>query len=185
MPVAALSGATTSTTQSAPIDAIPIDAIPIDAIPIDAIPIDAITLDRLGITAQNLAQNALGGLPLTAVPLKPPLGWDQKLAGTVLQNVPIQTLTLANVLRLVAGRIDRVHFSDVNLSASPLGGLSLAAAALGSLPLAPIPIKGPSLTAPTSPTGAASSGRFRASRATTTSPRDPNRYGAEPARRAD
>ena len=142
VPVAALSGATTSTTQSAPLDSIPLDSIPLDSIPLDSIPLDSIPLDSIGFTSQNLAQNALGGLPLTEVPLKPPLSWDQKLAGTVLQNVPIQTLTLANVIQSAPAVLTGLHFSDVDLSASPLGGLSLAAVSLGPLPLTSIPIKG-------------------------------------------
>ena len=142
VPVAALSGATTSTTQSAPIDSIPIDSIPIDSIPIDSIPIDSIPIDSIGLTAQNLLQNALGGLPLTQVPLKPPRSWDQKLAGTLLQNLPIQTLTLASVIQSAPAVLTGLHFGDIDLSASPLGGLSLASVSFGSLPLTSIPVKG-------------------------------------------
>jgi hypothetical protein len=140
IPTAALTGAASTTTKSAPIEQIPIDHIPIEQIDLAHSPIEQIPIDHIGFTAENLVANALGGVPLEQIPLTPPNTWEAKLATTVLANVPVQTLTLADVVRSAPSVLAGMHFSDLNLASSPIEQISLASVALGTLPIEQIPI---------------------------------------------
>src|SRR5207249_7465228 len=68
--------------------------------------------------------------------------WEDRLAGAVLANVPIQTLTLAQVLQSAPAAVTGMTLADVDLASSPLGGIPLAGIALGGIPLGGVPIGG-------------------------------------------
>ncbi|HEX7254835.1 MAG TPA: right-handed parallel beta-helix repeat-containing protein, partial [Gaiellaceae bacterium] len=123
-------------TQAAPLDAIPLDAIDLEASPLDAIPLDAI-----GLTA-NLLQEALGGVHLSDLPVSTPGGWEALLQGTALANVPLSTITLADVYADAAAKssIAGVPLDAIDFSATPLDAIPLAGLALGATPLDAIPL---------------------------------------------
>ncbi len=128
-------------TQAAPLDSIPLDSIPLDSIPLDSIP-----LDSIGLTSQLLNQ-ALGGVFLSDLPLDPPKTWAAVLAGTPLEGVPLNTVTLADVLGLPAAQqaglagiaLDSIDLSATALDSIPIAGLALGGLALDSIPLNPDP----------------------------------------------
>ena len=68
------------------------------------------------------------------------------LAGSTLAGLPLQNVTLAQVLTLagtnttVATRLNSVPVGSINLSRSPLGSLTPAAIGLGSTPVGSIPV---------------------------------------------
>ena len=142
IPASAVNGAQAATSRTAPLDTIPLDTIPLDTIDLATSPLDTIPLDTIGLSASALLQNALGGEPLTHVPLKPPLTWESKLAGTPsLANLPIASLTLADVAQQAPAVMHSLTLGDFNLSLSPLDTIPLAGAALGKTPLDTIPVQ--------------------------------------------
>ena len=64
------------------------------------------------------------------------------LAGTPLAGLPLQNVTLGQVLAntTAAGRLNSVPVGSINLSRSPLGSLTPAAIGLGSTPVGSIPV---------------------------------------------
>ncbi len=131
-------------TASAPLDGIPLEGIKIAGSPLEGIP-----LEGIGLTPQILNQ-ALGGVHLSDIPLTPPANWPALLAGTRLANVPLSTLTLADVLSLPslpAGFHD-ITLGSVDLSSSPLEGIPLGGIALGPKLLSAVPLEGIATTTP-------------------------------------
>ena len=131
------------TTQPTPLDSIPLDSIPLDSVPLDSIP-----LDSIGFTADLLNQ-ALGGVHLSDIPIStPPGGWPEKLAGTALANVPLNTITLADVYRLNEASgpgpdpipLDSIPLDSIDLTGTPLDSIPLGAIAMGATPLDSIPL---------------------------------------------
>src|SRR5262249_43483011 len=102
-----------------------------------------------GFNSQTLSEDGLGGVPLNTIPLKPPLSWVSELQNTTLAGLPIQPLTLKDVLalpsppsNLITPGPNAIGLKDIDLSLSPLGAIPLGAIALGSAPLGAIPISG-------------------------------------------
>jgi Tol biopolymer transport system component len=122
------------TTRSTPIDGIPIDGIDLAASPIDGIPIDGIGL------TPDLLNEVLGGVHLSDLPISTPGGWDALLANTALAGVPLQTVTLADVLALQNSPAQNLTLGQMDLSATPIDGIPLAGLALGPLLLSEIPL---------------------------------------------
>lgn len=108
--------------QASPLAAIPLAAIPLAAIDLAASPLAAILLPDLVIDG----------------------GWEPLLAGTDLQAVPPQNLTLGDALAdpTVEARFNALTIAQVDLAASPLAAIPLAAIALGAIPLAAIQLNG-------------------------------------------
>jgi WD40 repeat protein len=140
IPLDAIRGDSDST-AAAPLGGIPLGGIPLGGIPLGGIPLGGIPLGGIGFTAANLNQNGLGGVPLSTIPLTLPDTWEAHLAlDARFAGTPPQNVTLAQVLGtpVVAG----VSLNNLNLAASPLGGIPLAGIALGGIPLGGIPLGG-------------------------------------------
>ena len=131
----------TGSTSATPLGGIPLGGIPLGGIPLGGIPLGGIPLGGIGFTVENLNQNGLGGVPLSTIPLVLPDTWDAHLAlDPAFAGTPPQNVTLAQILGtpVAAG----VSLDDLNLAASPLGGIPLGGIALGGLPLGGIPLGG-------------------------------------------
>jgi hypothetical protein len=122
------------TAQSTPLDGIPLDGIDLALSPLDGIP-----LDGIGLTPQ-LLQQVLGGVHLSDIPLSTAGGWDAVLAGTSLDGVPLNTVTLADVYALANPPTNDISLGEIDLSATPLDGIPLAGLALGPRLLSEIPL---------------------------------------------
>jgi CSLREA domain-containing protein len=128
IPTTSLSSSTTggSTVGSTPLGAIDLSHSPLGAIPLGAIPLGAIPLGAI----------PLGAILLSDIPVTIDGGWSTLLAGTDFENVPLETLTLRDVLPAIAG----VPLEELGLGSTPLGAIPLGAIAFGSLPLGAIPL---------------------------------------------
>src|SRR5207302_568406 len=62
-------------------------------------------------------------------------GWAAVLAGTTLAGIPLQTITLQQVLDLHLPALAHLHLGDLDVSQSALGRVSLGALALGATPI--------------------------------------------------
>lgn len=153
-------------TASSPLTAVPLTAVPLTAVPLTAValagsPLTAVPLTAVGFTASALQNSALGGVPLSELPLNPPLTWDDVLPAP-LQGVPLNTLTLANVIQANpsltvpdgSGGTRSMTLGDLDIHDSPLTAVPLTAVALGALPLTAVPIAPPS-GSPSTDTGLA------------------------------
>ena len=129
----------TGTANSAPVGSIPVGSIPVGSIPVGSIPVGSIPVGSIGFTA---TQSLLSSISLATIPLLPPSSWATVLAGTPFAGLPLQTLTLGQVLAnaTAAGRLNSVPVGSINLARSPLGSLTPAAIGLGSTPVASIPV---------------------------------------------
>ncbi len=127
------------TANSAPVGSIPVGSIPVGSIPVGSIPVGSIPVGSIGFTA---TQSLLSSISLATIPLLPPSSWATVLAGTPFAGLPLQTLTLGQVLAntTAAGRLNSVPVGSINLARSPLGSLTPAAIGLGSTPVASIPV---------------------------------------------
>ncbi|MBT8215529.1 MAG: hypothetical protein KJO17_01620, partial [Acidimicrobiia bacterium] len=134
---AIVGGGGTGEYEASPLGAIPLGAIPLGAIDLDASPLGAIPLGAIPLGAINVEANPLGAITLSSVPLGAIGGWEAILQGTVYEGVPLQNVTLGDVLSLSpapAGLSD-IDLNDIGLEASPLGAISLPSVALGDEPL--------------------------------------------------
>ncbi len=128
---------------SSPVGSIPVGSIPVGSIPVGSIPVGSIPVNSIGLTA---TQTLLSSIALSTIPLSPPSSWAGVLAGTTLAGLPLQNVTLAQVLALaattpaVATRLGSVPVGSINLSRSALGSLTPAAIGLGSTPVGSIPV---------------------------------------------
>ena len=115
-----------------PLGSIDIDSSPLGSIPLGSIPLGSIEINGL----------PLGSIPLNTIPLGSIGGWEALLDGTDLENVPLQTITLDDVLALVPPPegFASLTLSDVGLEETSLQSVGLASLALGSLPLGSIPV---------------------------------------------
>src|SRR5262249_41373769 len=95
--------------NSAPVGSIPVGSIPVGSIPVGSIPVGSIPVGSIGFSA---GQALLGSVALSTIPLVPPQSWAAILAGTTLQNQPLQNITLGQVLQIastnstLAGRLN-------------------------------------------------------------------------------
>ena len=136
--LAALTRGAGPNTQSAPLDGIPLEGIDVAGSPLEGIP-----LEGIGLTPQILNQ-ALGGVHLSDIPLQPPANWPALLVGTRLANVPLSTLTLADVLALPTppAALHNITLGTISLRGSPLEGIGLGGIALGPKLLSAVPLEG-------------------------------------------
>ena len=145
IPVDAIRGAADGGPPAAPLGSIPLGSIPLGSIPLGSIPLGSIPLGGFGFTAANLAQNGLGGVPLSSIRLKSSVDtWQARLnASPSFSGTPVQSVTLAQVLNTsVVTTPSPVTLDDVDLESSPLGSIPLGSIALGGLPLGSIPLDG-------------------------------------------
>ena len=155
--------ATTSTPPGA--SAIAVTDIPASAVPLDAlsdvagIPLRSVDLAASPLRSVPLRSVPLRSVPLRSVPLRSVLlsdiplrsvgAWDKVLA-TLTPNpfagVPLQSITLDQVLDAFdaqpgATGLSAVTLSDVDLGSTPLRSVTMASIALGSTPLRSVPIE--------------------------------------------
>jgi hypothetical protein len=118
---------------SAPLGSIPLGSIPLGSIPLGSIPLGSIMVNG----------SPLSSIPLSSIPLSSIGGWEAVLAGTALENMPPQALTLAMVQaeapEVLTGP-QAVTLSQVDLTASSLRGIGVGPLALGDLRLDEIPV---------------------------------------------
>jgi hypothetical protein len=120
-----------------PLNGLPLNALPINALPLNALPLNALPLNGLPINGLPLNGLPLNALPINGLPLTTPGGWDAALAGTSLAGLPLQTITLQQVLDLPNPPPAIVHLTlgQLDLSNSTLGQMSIGALALGATPI--------------------------------------------------
>ena len=130
---------TTPPLNSAPVGSIPVGSIPVGSIPVGSIPVGSIPVGSIGLTA---AQSLLSSIALSTVPLVPPRTWAAILAGTPFATLPLQNVTLADVLgnATAARNLSSVPVGSIDLTRSPLGSLTPATIGLGSTPVGSIPV---------------------------------------------
>ena len=155
---------TSSALSSVPLSSIPLSSIPLSSIPLSSIPLSSIALGAgASGTAVATAANALNDVPLSELTISYPPGctggsctdWPGVLAGTDLSGLPLQSVTLGQVLSnsVAAGRFDSagMDVGDLGLSGSPLSSLPLSSIPLSSIPLSSIPLPGTPTTSGSGP----------------------------------
>ena len=103
-------------------------------------------LSQSTLAAVGMRRNALDGIPAGVARLNTVLlsdipvtgGWARLLAGTQFEFSPLQTVTLADVIDLP--QVGALTWSQIDLSGTILGEIPTVALALGSLPIASIPL---------------------------------------------
>ena len=112
--------------HSSPVGSIPVGSIPVGSIPVGSIPVGSIPVSSIGLTA---TQTLLSSIALSTIPLSPPSSWAGVLAGTPLAGLPLQNVTLAQVLAIATpagraqlrpGRLDQPQPQPARLA--PPGG---------------------------------------------------------------
>ncbi len=144
-------------------DAVPLDAIPYDRIPASALAaVAAVPLRSVPLRSVPLRSVPLRSVPLRSVPLSVSpastvllsqlplsgLRWEQVLAGSALQGVPLTNVTLGQVLSLTpapalldgATANGEISLDQVDLSATPLRSVSAASLYLGGVPIDALPL---------------------------------------------
>jgi hypothetical protein len=142
---------------SAPLRASPLRASPLRASPLRSSPLRASPLRASPLRASPLRGSPLRASPLpVTVPLSTiPLiqetaadpSWTDILIGTPYANLPLQSVTLQQVLAAtdtVPLTVDNVTLGAVDLSSSPLRASTLTATFLWGVPLSGLPVPYPS-----------------------------------------
>ena len=126
----------TDSLVASPMAAIDLQASPMAAIPMAAIPMAAIWLaDGLDLPKQALAQLKLVDVPVEG-------GWEPVLVGSELENLPLHTLSVGDVLDdpVSRARFNNLQLGQIDLAATPMAAIPMAAIAMGALPMAAIRI---------------------------------------------
>jgi uncharacterized protein YjbI with pentapeptide repeats len=155
-----LDGSASSDPASAPLSSIPLHSIglassPLHSIPLSSIPLHSIALGgHTGASGLAAAADTLDSTLLSDLTIDfPPgcsgvscTGWEGVLAGTPYENVPLEGVTLADVLdnATAAANFDEVDLGAVDLSSSTLGSVPLSTLELGAVPLSSLDLDGAS-----------------------------------------
>ncbi len=171
VPAASVSGSTgagSGDAASAPLSSIPLSSIglassPLHSIPLSSIPLSSIAIPSATGSAITAAEQALSSTLLSDVsidfpagcgpaPAQPCTGWPGVLAGSEYALVPLESVTLEDVLQDTAAgsddqpspaaNFDSVDLGALDLSSSPLSSIPLSSIELGSLPLSSIGLSG-------------------------------------------
>jgi hypothetical protein len=121
-----------------PINGLPINGLPINGLPINGLPINGLPINGLPINGLPINGLPINGLPINGLPLTTPGGWAAALANTSLAGLPLQTITLQQVLALPLPQpaaIAHLTLGQLDLSNSTLGRMTIGALALGSTPI--------------------------------------------------
>jgi hypothetical protein len=145
---------TTKITQQ-PISEVPISEVPISEVPISEVPISEVALKEFGFSLASIASE-LDDVPLSTLPTTYPGGWPTIQQGTNYDNVPVQDVSLGQLLHSYpkgcnpssppadssschpppplngAMGVRQVELRDLDVSRSRLRNLSLLALSLGS-----------------------------------------------------
>ncbi len=126
----------------APIQNLPIQNLPIQNLPIQNLPIQNLPIQNLPIQNLPIQNLPIQNLPIQNLGVDWPGGWTAILAGTPLADVPLQTVTLPQVLALspTPPALDpssnpHVTLGSLDLSQSALGQVPFLAFALGNATL--------------------------------------------------
>jgi hypothetical protein len=163
VPASSVSSSTSAgDAASAPLSSIPLDSIGLGSAPLDSIPLDSIPLDSIAAPAAGApsglaaAANVLSRSLLSEIGITYPqgcsgtscTGWQGVLAGSQYAGVPLESVTLADVLKDTmtgangqaspATNFASVDLGSVDLASSPLDSIPLDSIALGSVPLSSV-----------------------------------------------
>ena len=113
---------------------------------------------NLGVIGSGIAGigSGIAGIdpPLSTIPITDPAdSWEQRLAGTIFEGSPLQSITLSQVSS-IAGVLDGLTVGDIDYTSSVLGSLSLASITVGNLTLGEIDTKTDDLSFSCSSSGA-------------------------------
>ena len=140
--------------------AVPTRRLPASAVPLPAIDlvqgtsIDAIDLGAAPLRSIPLRSIPLRSIPLRSIPLRSILLSEVRLSGTTwdailasldpnpFAGVPLQAITLDQVLAADPPALRTLPLRSIDLSATPLRSISLASIAMGATPLRSIPLPG-------------------------------------------
>jgi uncharacterized protein YjbI with pentapeptide repeats len=150
-PTAPADGTTAATLRSITLRSITLRSITLRSITLRSITLRSITLRSItlrSITLRSIDEAAatLRSITLRSITLRSILlsdvevtgGWEALLAGTAFADVPLQNLTLEDVIDLP--QVAALSLDDVDLSATRIGSLSLATLLLGTTTLRSIPL---------------------------------------------
>ena len=164
--VSGAAGSGSGSAASAPLSSIPLSSIalassPLHSIPLSSIPLSSVALPGSGDTAITAAEQALSSALLSDIGITYDpdgcttdacSGWNGILAGSKYALVPLESVTLEDVLQDTAtgsegqpspaASFDSVDLSALDLSSSPLSSIPLSSIELGSLPLSSIGLAG-------------------------------------------
>ena len=128
-------------------------AVPTRRLPVSAVPLPALDLvQATTIDAIDMAAAPLRSIPLRSIPLRSILlsevrlsgvTWDEILASlnpNPFVGIPLQAITLDEVLAADPPALRSVPLRSIDLSATPLRSISLASVAMGATPLRSIPL---------------------------------------------
>jgi uncharacterized protein YjbI with pentapeptide repeats len=146
---------------SAPLSSIPLSSIGLASSPLSSIPLSSIPFSSIGIPGSGsqpsgieAAAQALDNTLLSNISITYPsgcgpssaacTGWNGVLAGTSYENVPLEAVTLGEVLAnsTAAENLDSVDLGALDLSSSPLTSIPLSSIELGATPLSSIGLGG-------------------------------------------
>jgi len=146
---------------SAPLSSIPLSSIGLSSSPLSSIPLSSIPLSSIATPASGspsglaAAQAALGRSLLSDVSVTYPpgcgaapapacTGWPGILAGSRYAGVPLESVTLAQVLGdpVAGANLAKVNLGALSLASSPLSSIPLSSIELGAAPLSSIGLGG-------------------------------------------
>ena len=141
--------------SSAPLSSISLSSSPLGSIPLSSIPLSVMAMGTNSPDAAiAAAANALSNVALSEVTITYPpgcsgttcSGWTGVLAGTSLSGLPLQSLSLGQVVgnAVAAGRFGStgMDLDALGLSSSPLSSVPLSSVPLASVPLSALPLPG-------------------------------------------
>ncbi len=134
--------------QASPVGSIPVGSIPVGSIPVGSIPVGSIDLEASPVGSIPVGSIPVGSIPVGSIGLSSVLlsslgiDLDDILAGSALEGLPRQSLTLDQLLAdPVAGpRFRALSLADSGLGDSIFGAAGLAPLLLGGLPLDELPL---------------------------------------------
>jgi hypothetical protein len=154
---------------SAPLSSIPLHSIGIGSSPLSSIPLHSIPLHSIAVpgsgapSALETAEQTLSDTLLSDISIDFPsgcensggqtcTGWQGVLAGSQYAGVPLEAVTLGEVLQdsnlgsdgepSPATNFDSVNLGDLDLSSTSLSSIPLSSVELGSVPLGAIGLSG-------------------------------------------
>jgi hypothetical protein len=103
------------------------------SIDLQASPIGRITLGDLPIGRIAADFDALARVPLSSIPI--PGGWAPILEQTDFADIPLQNVTLGEVLALGLPAVDALRLDQLDLSSTPIGRIQLGSIAFANVPI--------------------------------------------------
>ncbi len=124
-----------------------LNGLQLNGLQLNGLQLNGLQLNGLQLNGLQLNGLQLNGLQLNGLPLDPikfPDGWAGILDGTDLANLPLQTISLSQVLSVTSPQsaVDKIHaltLGDFDLSGSALGQVTLGSLALSGTQLNGLP----------------------------------------------